>query len=497
MNQSKNILINLTLFFVVLLLVINCYAQDLPKTPAGTRAKEVVELLNGTSSYEPEDYIKNQYAPGFRDAFPIASHKGIFQTTQAMFGKVKVVDITKSTQNEISIVLKSEIQDAWLDLILQVEPDNPHRIVSMGLSPGSRPASSKIGGEKTQIEQKESEGKPKKDKETLFSNLEELHQYLLEKTKENEFSGTVLIAKDGNPIFHQAYGYASKRFKVPNRVDTKFNLGSINKIFTSVAITQLMEKGKLSVDDPIGKYLDIFPQEIANKVTIRHLMNMRSGWGDYWANEYFLSHRDRLRTVSDYMEFIKDIPLDFEPGTNFQHCNTGYEVAGAIIEKISGMDYFDYMKKNIYELSGMTNTDSYHRDSPVENLAMGYTNMNYNDPQGEGYEWNNMYLMPPMGTPAGGGYSTAEDLLKYDKALRSHKLLNSEYTHYLLNRFKGSPGDPFTPNKTSRIVGGAPGINAFLGIDFLLSYSIIVLSNYDHPVAMNVAEGIIKMLDIE
>jgi len=146
----------------------------------------------------------------------------------------------------------------------------------------------------------------------------------------------------------------------------------------------------------------------------------------------------------------------------------------------------------------MTNTDSYHRDSPVENFAMGYTNMNRNDSKAEGYEWNNMYMLSPRGTPAGGGYSTVEDLLKFDKALRNHKLLNSNYTHYMISRFKGSPGDPFSPpEKTYRIVGGAPGINAFLGMDFQSSYSIIVLSNYDFPVAMKVAEEIIKMLDIE
>lgn len=492
----NKIIFSISLIF--LFLAINCFAQDLPKTPAGMRAKEIVELLNGTSSYEPEDHINNQYAPGFRDAFPIATHKQIFQVTQAMLGTVKMVDITKSTVNEINIVLESERGDAWLNLNLQVEPDDPHRIVSMGLSPGSRPDSNKIGREKIQIEQKESKDKPKKNKEVLFSNLEELHQHLLKKTKENEFSGTILIAKDGNPIFQKAYGYASKRFKVPNKENTKFNLGSINKIFTTVAITQLMEKGKLSIDDPIGKYLDIFPPEIADKVTIRHLINMRSGWGDYWANEYYLSHRDRLRTVSDYMKFIKDIPLDFEPGTNFQHCNTGYEVAGAIIEKISGLDYFDYIRKNICEPSGMDNTDSFHRDSPVENLALGYTNMNRNDPKGKEYEWDTMYMLSPRGTPAGGGYSTVGDLLKFDKALRNYKLLNSDYTQYIINRFKGSPGDSFSPpEKTYRIAGGAPGINAFMGMDFQSSYSIIILSNYDFPIAMKISEEIINMLDIE
>jgi len=461
----------------ILFLAINCVAQDLPQTPAGQRGREVVELLNGNSAIELGEYINNQYAPEFRDAFPVDMHKGMIERTQVMFGKVKIVNISKSTQNEISVVLKSEMKDAWLNLILQVEPDDSHRIVSMGFRPSSPPTDSE------------------KDKDTLFSNLNELHQYLLEKTKENKFSGAVLIAKEGNPIFKKAYGHASKKFDVFNKVDTIFNLGSINKFFTSVAIAQLMEKGLLSIDDPIGKYLDIFPQEISDKVTIRHLLNMRSGWGDYWENEYYLANRDRLLTVTDYMDFIKNIPLNFAPGSNFQHCNIGYEVAGAIIEKVSGLDYFDYIKKNIYDVSGMTNSDSYYRDDSIENRAVGYTNMNRND---QAYLSDNIDILPKRGTPAGGGYSTVEDMLKFDNTLRNNKLLSSDYSNYLIGRFKGSPVDSFTlPNKTYSLVGGAPGVFAFLGLDFQSAYSIIVLSNYDHPIAMDVAKEIIKMLDIE
>ena len=491
--MKKTVFIILALFWVT-----SCFTQDLPNTPAGKQAKEVLELLNGTSSYKLDDYINSQYAPGFRDAFPVATHKSIFQTTQTMFGKVNVVDIKKSTPNEISLVIKSESKDAWLNLILQVEPDPPHRIVSMGLKPGSNPNQTEKQGEKSQKETKDGKGNPQKGKGTLFSNFEELHQYLLKKTEENKFSGSVLIARNDTIIFQKAYGFASKRFGIPNTIDTKFNLGSINKIFTSIAIAQCMEKGKLSIDDPIGKYLTQFPKEIAEKVTIRFLLNMRSGWGDYWGNEYYLSHKDQLRSVSDYMDFIKDIPLDFEPGTNFQHSNTGFEVAGAIIEAVTGMDYFDYIKKYIYESAGMANTDSYNRDGPVKNLAVGYTNMNPNAPEGTEYIWNNTYMLSPRGTPAGGGYSTVEDLLKFDNALRNYKLLDTTYTNYLISRFQGSPGDPFSyPKKTYRIVGGAPGINAFLGMDFQSSYSIIVLSNYDFPVAMEVARGIIEMLGLE
>lgn len=329
-----------------------------------------------------------------------------------------------------------------------------------------------------------------------ITSADELQQFLLSKADENQFSGVILLAKDGEILFQKACGMSSKRFNVPNRIDTKFNLGSINKLFTNVAILQLVEKGKLSLDDPIGKYLDIFPTEISDKVTVKHLLTMQSGWGDYWNNEYFNAHRSDLRTVSDYMEFIRDIPLDFEPGTDMQHCNTGFEVAGAIIEKITGMDYYEYIKSNIYAQAGMSGTDSYHRDSNVENLAMGYTNMNPYDSSGENYTWSNVYLMPPRGTPAGGGYSTAEDLLRFDQALRNNKLLSPEYTNYLLNGLQGNPGDPILPMLMKgvwRSVGGAPGISAVLGMDLKNGYTYIVLSNYDFPVAYDIFQAIYKV----
>lgn len=474
-------------------------SMDFPKTHAGIRAGEIVELINSGDPQSIEDYIQNQYAPSFRDAFPLATHKMLFKTTRTMFGQLILVDISKSSPEEISCTLQSDIREAWLNLNLIVEPEESFRILSMGLRPGSRPAHVETGEKEknsTSSKQTEDKDQQQKEKKTVAEHLEELHQKLTEKAKNIEFSGVVLIAKDGNPIFHNAYGLASKRFNVPNGLDTKFNLGSCNKLFTSIAITQLAEKGKLSLDDPIGKYLDIFSEDVANKVKIRHLLSMRSGWGDFWDNETYKARQNQLRTVSDYMDFIKDMPLDFEPGTNFQHSNTGYDVAGAIIEAVTGMDYYEYIKENIYEPAGMTNSDSFHKDGPIENFATGYTNMNPNDPEGQGYKWNNMYMMPPRGTPAGGGYATAEDLLKFDLALRDYKLLSPDYLNYFFNQFKGSPGDPYIPRKTYRAVGGAPGISAHIGIDLKSGYSVIVLSNYDFPAAMEVAEDIIQFLGL-
>jgi D-alanyl-D-alanine carboxypeptidase len=207
----------------------------------------------------------------------------------------------------------------------------------------------------------------------MQTRYEELDHSLALQATENKFSGVVLIADDGEPIFHKAYGLASKRFHVPNRVDTKFNLGSINKIFTVVAILQLAEKGSLALDDPLSKFRPDFPPEIGDKVTIRHLLQHRAGLGDYWEHEVYLATWTTLRTVEGYMAFIKDIPLAFEPGERQQYSNSGFQVLGAVLEAITGGSYYDYVRANVYEPAGMADTDSYEMDMPVETLAIGYT----------------------------------------------------------------------------------------------------------------------------
>jgi D-alanyl-D-alanine carboxypeptidase len=328
------------------------------------------------------------------------------------------------------------------------------------------------------------------------TNLAELRTWLAQRASADEFSGVVQIAHDSTVLFQEAYGEASRSLGVPNKVDTKFNLGSVNKLITMIAVLQLQEQHLLSLDDPLGRYLDIFPPEIADKVTISQLLSMQSGWGDYWDNPYFKAHRGEMRAVSDYMAFIKDIPLDFEPGTDTEHSNIGFEVAGAIIEKVSGMDYYEYVRKHIYEPAGMHDTDSFNADSVVANMAIGYTNVMPFDTAATGYRWTNANLMPPRGTPAGGGYSTAPDLLKFILALQHNRLLSPDYTRYFFNGLTGKLGDPILPlffKGVWRSVGGAWGLSAVVGIDLGGGYSYVILSNFDFPVAMDVFQAIYRI----
>lgn len=232
-------------------------------------------------------------------------------------------------------------------------------------------------------------------------------------------------------------------------------------------------------------------------MTIRHLLQMRSGWGDYWDNETYLARQSDLRTVSDYIEFLKDLPLRFEPGTQMIHSNTSFQVLGAIIEVVSGQDYFEYIQENIFRPSGMSNSDPMGAwDAPVENVATGYTNMNLHDPDKTGYRWSNIY-MTAAGTPAGGGYATADDLLAFDVATRSNRLMNTQYTNFFYSRFQGTVDSASRPSLIMSLAGGAPGVNTHFVIDLKDGYTIIVLSNYDPPVAGTLGRAIIEMLGLQ
>ncbi|PJJ67521.1 serine hydrolase [Chryseobacterium geocarposphaerae] len=253
-------------------------------------------------------------------------------------------------------------------------------------------------------------------------NIIELNQQLKKLEKENYLSGVVLIAKNGQPIYKEAFGFANLADSIPNKTNTKFNLASMNKMFTAMAVLQLAEAGKVSLHDKVGKYLTDFPnQSIADSVTIHQLLTHTSGMGNFWA-EHEKSAKEKFRTVADYLPLFIDQKLAFRPGSDFLYSNSGYMVLGLIIEKITGKSYFDFVKENIYMPAKMLDTDAYELDEAVPNLATGYT-MSTEKPG----QWkNNIFSNVVKGTPAGGGYSTADDLLKFANAIQNNILLNKE-----------------------------------------------------------------------
>ncbi len=310
----------------------------------------------------------------------------------------------------------------------------------------------------------------------------------------DEFSGAILIARNGTVFLENAWGQANKSHGVANRVDTKFCLGSINKLFTRIVVLQLEEQGRLSLDDPLGKHLPDYPNpDAATSVTIRHLLDMTSGIGDFFNEKFDAMPKDRLRTTSDYLRLFASDPLLFAPGSQRRYSNGGYVVLGAVIEKVTGRSYYDVVRAQVFAPAGMNDTESYEVDVPVPNLATGYTREGNRD---EGWR-SNVYSKPARGSSAGGGYSTVGDLHRFSLALTRGKLLSPAHTAWVLGG--PEPGAPGGDGKSIGgegigVAGGAPGMNAVLEADTDTAFTLVVLSNYDPPAAERIARPIRALL---
>ena len=332
----------------------------------------------------------------------------------------------------------------------------------------------------------------------------EIQDYLDSLMADGKLSGAVLVARDGVPIATRAAGIANKRTGATIRLDTKFNLGSMNKMFTGIAIAQLAQSGRLAFNDPIGKHLPDYPnREVADKVTIHQLLTHTSGMGSF-SIEGFLAQREKLTTIASFFPLFVNDPLSFAPGEKFQYSNAGYLVLGAIIEKVSGQDYYSYVREHIYEPAGMLNTGFYEPGKDIPNLAVGYTRMGPDGKPGDKL-MENTDRLDVRGGPAGGGYSTVEDLLKFHAALRSSRLLDPAHTALvtggkvdagaLIGRYAYGFGDKVFDGK--HVIGhngGWPGVAANFEMYPELGYTSVVLMNVDPPNMMPVAARIRQMI---
>lgn len=462
--------------------------KQLPDTPAGRTVTKLLEVINANDPQKVRDLVTHSFSDEFRNAVPMDEHVAIFgevyQNSQGMdFYGIRTYNDEKEQKDTVAIV-RTRLAGDWRAFVFEVEPNPPHRITRLNFAPARPPSDLPPA--------------PKLSDAELPKALE---AYVKKLADSDAFSGTVLLAKDGKPLFTGAYGQASRRYGVPNKLDTKFNLGSMNKMFTGVAIAQLVQAGKLSFDDPVGKYLssEWLPADAAQKIKIGHLLTHTSGLGSYFNQKFMQASRDRFRQVDDYKELVADDTPQFEPGTQWSYSNTGFLLLGAVVEKVAGQPYFDYVRENIYKPAGMVNSDCYDMDEAVPNLAMGHLRQ-----QGKsGTVWKeNTFMHVIRGGPAGGGYSTVEDLLRFDQALRGNKLLNPEMTQKVLTAkpelsspeygfgfgIQGTPKDRVVGH-----TGGFPGISASLEMFLDSGYTAVVLSNAD-PGSQAVVQKIREMI---
>lgn len=338
-----------------------------------------------------------------------------------------------------------------------------------------------------------------------------LEDYLVEQADAGAFSGAIAVSEDGEPLVEQAYGLADREANRPNDTETRFNIGSLGKMFTAVAIAQLVEQGKLAFDDRIGDHISGLPADIAD-VTVDQLLTHTSGLGDFISGGY-PEEAKSAQTATELLPLVVSQPLEFEPGTRESYSNSGYVVLGAIIEAITGQSYYDYVGEQIFKATGMTRTGWSTPGRDTDNTALGYMAARGNLPPLElGGGAPSKVTLPssgsndaaddaasgltdnsevvPWGNPSGGAYSTVGDLLRFSEALLDNKLLSPEMTATVMDgKVAMSNGDAevaygFTDGTLNgvRIVGhgaGAPGVGAAIDIYPDLGYVVVILANYD------------------
>jgi CubicO group peptidase (beta-lactamase class C family) len=448
----------------------------LPDTAPARLMQGWLDTFNAGNVELRTKFIADHYAESVRDgATPEQMARRMLQFREVVGGGFDLYNVPESSDTVIKAILREKNGFGWATMVLRVDPAKPEIITSIDLDQAPPPA----------------EAHPAREDAAALSK--DVDQLLTKFTAEDKFSGVVLLAKGGRPFFQKAYGFADRDKKVLNNVDTKFRIGSMNKMFTSVAIAQLVEQGKLKYTDTLAKVLPDYPnKEAAAKITVHQLLTHTSGLGDYFGDE-FDKKKDSLRDLKDYLQFFAAKPLLFEPGDHFEYSNAGMLVAGLVVEKVSGQNYFDYVREHIYKPAGMKDSDSYEKTEPQPNQSKGYMK--------EDGKWVSNYgSLPLMGSSAGGGDSTAPDLLRFDQALHAHKLLTPELTNLITTgkvqagpRRKYAYGFEEALEDGKRVVGhggGAPGMNCNLSMFWDSGYTVIVMSNFSPPIAGQVSQYI-------
>jgi CubicO group peptidase (beta-lactamase class C family) len=431
---------------------------------AARRVRELIEIINTATIPTIRAYVDSACDDRFRQ-LPLAEHVGFVFGARDRSRGMEFHSYQEVTPTLAVALVRTRLAGAWEALAVRVEPDPPHRIAGIGSRPPQVPPGATAA--------------PASDPE----RAQMLDAYVSALAAADVFSGAVLLAKDGNVLLAKAWGEANKDFGAPNRLDTKFNLGSMNKMFTAVAIAQLVEAGKLSFEDPLAKFLPDFPSpEAAQQIRIKHLLTHTAGLGSYFNDEFMRSSRARFRTVDDMMTLAQGDSMAFEPGTRWSYSNTGMLVLGKVIEVVTGGDYFAYVRSHIYGPAGMVSSDAYELDLVNPNLAVGYDKEFLED--GTVRFRNNIFQHVIRGGPAGGGYSTVEDLLHFAEALRSGKLVGAEYVRLLttpkpeISSPRYGYGFSTPPDGPVGHSGGFDGISSNLDIYLGSGYVAVVMSNY-------------------
>ena len=480
---------------ILLLATTPAFAQPAPgdytddtTLPAGRRGERIRQVLDAVSSGERarvEALVKDAFGGPFRE-IPLEDHLGALGDLHDgsrgldFYGVRRYVD--GGPPNRVVVIAKNRLTQGWQGLSLTFDGTPEERITGMQIQPARPP-----------------KGTPPLPPLTTEQAKAELGAFLDRLAEAEAFSGTALLAKDGQVVFEGARGIADRNHSVPMRLDSKLNLGSMDKMFTAVVIGQLVDEGKVSFEDPVSKFLGGkgWTKADLQKVRVEHLLSHTSGLGSYFNDTYQRMARQLLRKVDDYKPLVAEETLAFEPGTKWRYSNTGFLLAGAVIEAVTGQDYFDVVRARVYAKAGMPTSDSYDIDLVVPNLAIGYSR----ERTASGARWRaNTFEHVIRGGPAGGGYSTARDLLAFAEAMRKGKLVSTATAERLWSAKPDLQSPEYgygfgvgrdALGRRAGHSGGFSGIASVLDIYLDSGWTVVVLANVDSgmpPVSQKLRE---------
>ena len=448
----------------------------IPDTGLGRHADAFLAAYETRDEGELFTYFNQHMAPEALTRRPVEDLVEMVRRMRTDFGVLALMRVTEESPQVLRVTMRADKGDI-VTLVFEAEAAVPHLLSSIRAE--ARPPNGI-----------QDEPEPAAPPRSPAQTAEVIGAYVDSLARAGQFSGVVRVTVHGRPLIERAWGLADRGLRIPNRIDTRFNLGSINKIFTRTAIAQLAQSGRLSLDQTIERWVPELPRDVAARITVRELIDHRSGLGDIFGAAYDSTDKSKLRTNADYLPLFRGRPLLFEPGTNMRYSNAGYVVLGLIVERVSGESYHDYVRRHVYAPAGMKSTDSYLRDQPVPNRAVGYTR------QRSDTGWrSNLYMLPERGSAAGGGYSTAADLARFMDALAGGRLLDARWSAWMMSPSAAGPDSAKTPALPLRVgglgvAGGSPGVNAALEARLDTGTCAVVLCNLDPPAAERVARAL-------
>lgn len=451
------------------------FAAALQSEAASEQANLVREIFSDTALANPgQDRLIGLIGRLHNEFYPFDYHH-----TDLMVSEFSPDNISRV----LHVYLKKKEHTMWHDIQLRLDPAPPHKILSLAFIAEVAEPVSLPNGDITQ--------KP---------TLDWLTQYISKLVRENDLAGSVLLAKGDQILLEQYFGYADDIRTQPVDAQTRFNLGSGNKMFTALAIVALQEQGKLNVADKLVNWFPDFPNPAwAEKVTIHHLLTHSSGIREYWRPET-REEMAQCSTWQQYLPIIYRSGFDFEPGTESGYSNSNFILLGAIIEKVSGLDYFAFIQRFIYDTAEMKQSGTFIYDRTALPLAMPLAR--------DGDRGWKEARHGRQGSPAGGGYSTVRDMLLFAQGLKRHAFVSAEsFKVMIANQTVGLKdafpyGYGFIPQKNDgEFSYGHGGIASGINLEFRyfprLDVTMVVFSNQDNGAFDDLKKNMIKLISGE